>query len=316
MKIVCLDGYTSNPGLFSWDGFKALGELTVYDDTPDPMKVTERCQGAQVVLTNKREITTEDLDRLPDLRYIGIMATGCNRVNLEEARRRGIVVTNVPAYSSESVAQLAMALLLNVIYHPHTYTPQAIYDAWNGEYDGLGRNFFELAGKQVGIVGYGNIGHCMANICRGFSMKIATDSSKPADRLPADVVKMSREELFRTSDVISIHCPLTEQTRGMINGRLISLMKPDSIIINTSRGALIDEQALAEALNTGKIFGAGLDVLSQEPPGPDHPLLHTPDTVITPHIGWDTNEARQRLMDITLSNLRDWIAGTPVNVVN
>ncbi|MCM1319857.1 MAG: D-2-hydroxyacid dehydrogenase [Muribaculaceae bacterium] len=315
MKIVCLDGYTSNPGLFSWDEFKALGDLTVYYDTPNPADIVERCRGAEVVLTNKRELTNEDLDRLPDLKYVGIMATGCNRINLDEAHRRGITVTNVPAYSSESVAQLAMTLLLNVIYHPHTYTPQAIHDAWNGEYADLGRNFFELAGKQAGIVGYGNIGHCMANMCRGFSMTIATDSSKPADKLPPDVVKMSREELFSTSDVISLHCPLTDATKGMINAHLISLMKPTAILINTSRGGLIDEQALADALTQGRIFGAGLDVLSTEPPTEDNPLIHAPNTVITPHIGWDTDEARLRLMQITLSNLQNWIAGTPTNVV-
>ena len=315
MKIVCLDGYTSNPGLFSWDGFKELGELTVYNDTPDPADIIERCRGAQAVLTNKRELTNEDLDQLPELKYVGIMATGCNRINLDEAHRRGIVVTNVPAYSSESVAQLAMTLLLNVIYHPHTYTPEAVYNAWNGEYADLGRNFFELAGKQIGIVGYGNIGHCMANMCRGFSMTIATDSSKPAELLPPDVVKMSREELFRTSDVISIHCPLTDETKGMVSRHLISLMKPTAILINTSRGALIDEEALAEALREGRIFGAGLDVLSVEPPTDNNPLVNAPNTIITPHIGWDTDEARLRLMQITLSNLRAWISGTPVNVV-
>lgn len=217
MKIVVLDGYTSNPRLFSWEEFEQLGDFIVYPDTPDPADVVKRCQGAQAVLTNKRELTNTDLDMLPDLKYVGIMATGCNRVDLAEARRRGITVTNVPAYSSETVAQLAMMLLLNVVYHPHTYTPQAEYKAWNGEYEELGRPFFELAGKQAGIVGFGNIGRCMANMCAGMGMRIATDSSKPAELLPPGILKMSRDELFATSDVISLHCPLTEQTRGIID---------------------------------------------------------------------------------------------------
>ncbi|MCM1006037.1 MAG: D-2-hydroxyacid dehydrogenase [Prevotella sp.] len=316
MNIVVLDGYTSNPGLFSWEGFEKLGNLIVYDDTPDPADVAERCKDADIVLTNKRELTNADLDRLPRLKYVGIMATGCNRINLEEARRRGIVVTNVPAYSSESVAQLAVALLLNVIYHPGTYTPEAKRKAWNGEYEDLGRPFFELADKQLGIVGFGNIGRCMAKICAAFGMTVATDSSKPQEMLPPGTLKMSRDELFRTSDVISIHTPLTEQTRGMINRRLISLMKPTAVIINTSRGALIDEQALADALKEGRIYGAGLDVLSVEPPTPNNPLLTAPNTVITPHIGWDTTEARRRLMDVTLSNIESWLSGGSANVVN
>lgn len=316
MKIVVLDGYTSNPGIFPWDRFEQCGTLTVWPDTPQPDQVAERCKGADAVLTNKRELTNADLDLLPDLKYVGIMATGCNRVDLQEARRRGITVTNVPAYSSVSVAQLALTLLLNVVYHPHTYTPEAEHQAWNGEYEGLGRPFFELAGKQVGIVGFGNIGRSMASMCAGLGMRIATDSSKPADALPAGTLKMSRDELFATSDVISIHCPLTPQTRGMIDRRLISLMKPSAILINTARGALLDEVALAEALHSGKIYGAGLDVLSVEPPTADNPLVSAPNTFITPHIGWNTNEARRSLMEITLSNLQAWLAGHPVNVVN
>ena len=316
MNIVVLDGYTSNPGLFSWKGFEQLGSLTVYDDTPCSADVVRRCEGAQAVLTNKRELTNSDLSLLPDLKYVGIMATGCNRVNLMEARRRGITVTNVPAYSSDTVAQLAMMLLLNVIYHPYTYTPESEYKAWNGEYEDLGRPFFELAGKQIGIVGFGNIGSSMARMCAGMGMIIATDSSKPQELLPPGIIMMSREELFATSDVVSLHCPLTEQTRGIINKHLISLMKSDSILINTARGALIDEYALAEALKEGKIYGAGLDVLSCEPPASDNPLLSAPNVVITPHIGWNTTEARKRLLEITLSNLQAWIDGRPINVVN
>lgn len=316
MKIVVIDGYISNPGLFPWSDFEKLGELTVYDDTIGPDLVVQRCKGADVILTNKRKITFSDLEQLPDLKYVGIMATGCNLIDLKEARRRDITVTNVPAYSSQAVAQIAMTLLLNVIYHPETYTSEARHDAWNGNYDQLGRPFFELAGKQAGIFGFGNIGRCMARMCAGMGMTIATCSSQPAESLPAGTLKMSREELFATSDVISIHCPLNGQTRGIINRRLISLMKPSAILINTSRGALIDEAALAEALCKDKIYGAGLDVLAVEPPAADNPLLTAPHTVITPHIGWNTIEARRRLMEVTLSNLQSWLAGRPDNVVN
>lgn len=316
MKIVVLDGYISNPGLFPWSDFERFGELTVYDDTPDPAEVTERGKGADVILTNKRKISNDDLEGLPDLKYVGIMATGCNVVDLQEARRRGITVTNVPAYSSQAVAQLAMTLLLNVIYHPDTYTPEAEHLAWNGNYDRLGRPFFELAGKQAGIFGFGNIGRCMARMCAGMGMTVATCSAQPPEMLPAGILRMSREELFATSDVISIHCPLTEQTRGIISRRLISLMKPSAILINTSRGSLIDEAALAEALRKDKIFGAGLDVLGVEPPVADNSLLSAPHTVITPHIGWNTIEARRRLMDVTLGNLQSWLEGVPDNVVN
>lgn len=316
MKIVVLDGYAANPGDLSWDGIKALGECVIYERTA-PEEVVERAAGAEVILTNKVVITAEHMAALPDLKYIGVLATGYNIVDVEAARSRGIVVTNIPAYSTASVAQMAFAHILNICLQVQHYTEEVRDGRWTSSPDFCfwDTPLMELSGKKLGIVGLGHTGYATARIAIGFGMQIYAYTSKSHFQLPPEIKKMELDELFRECDIVSLHCPLTEQTRGMVNAARLKTMKPTAILINTGRGPLVNEQDLADALNNGTIYAAGVDVLSQEPPRADNPLLHARNCYITPHIAWASGEARERLMQIAVDNLNGYVTGKVVNNV-
>lgn len=316
MKIVVLDGYAANPGDLSWDGMKALGECVIYERTA-PEEVVERAAGAEVILTNKVVITAEHMAALPDLKYIGVLATGYNIVDVEAARSRGIVVTNIPAYSTASVAQMAFAHILNICLQVQHYTEEVRDGRWTSSPDFCfwDTPLMELNGKKLGIVGLGHTGYATARIAIGFGMQIYAYTSKSHFQLPPEIKKMELDELFRECDIVSLHCPLTEQTRGMVNAARLKTMKPTAILINTGRGPLVNEQDLADALNNGTIYAAGVDVLSQEPPRADNPLLHARNCYITPHIAWASGEARERLMQIAVDNLNGYVTGKVVNNV-
>lgn len=316
MKIVVLDGYAANPGDLSWDGMKALGECVIYERTA-PEQVLERAAGAEVVLTNKVVITAEHIAALPDLKYIGVLATGYNIVDVEAARNRGIVVTNIPAYSTDSVAQMVFAHILNICLQVQHYTEEVRDGRWTSSPDFCfwDTPLMELSGKKLGIVGLGHTGSATARIAIGFGMQVCAYTSKSHFQLIPEIKKMELDELFRECDIVSLHCPLTEQTRGMVNAARLKTMKPTAILINTGRGPLVNEQDLADALNNGTIYAAGVDVLSQEPPRADNPLLHARNCFITPHIAWASGEARQRLMQIAVDNLNGYITGKVVNNV-
>lgn len=316
MKIVVLDGYAANPGDFSWEKMDRLGECVVYDRTASEELVV-RAQGAEALLTNKTVITEEVMGLLPDLKYIGVLATGYNVVDIEAARRRGIVVTNIPAYSTESVAQMVFAHLLNITQRVGYYADENKRGRWTTSEDFCywSTPLIELAGKRMGIVGLGNTGMATARIALAFGMEVIAYTSKKKEELPEGIVACSLEELFATADVVSLHCPLTEDTKDMVNADRLRLMKPTAILINTGRGPLVNEGDLAEALDKGRILAAGLDVLSQEPPKADNPLLTACNCFITPHIAWATIEARERLLDVAVKNLQHYIAGCPINNV-
>lgn len=318
MKIVVLDGYGMNPGDLSWDNLNKLGDLTVYDRTA-PCEVIDRSVSADILLTNKTIIDKDIIEKLPDLKYIGVLATGYNVVDTKAAREKGIIVTNIPSYSTDSVAQMVFSLLLAVTNNVEHYTLDNRTGRWsrNADFCYWDAPLTELAGKTFGIIGFGNIGSKVAEIALAFGMKVMALSSKPADALPAGVIKAENlDQLLSRSDVLSLHCPLTDSTKHIINASTLSKMKSSAILINTGRGPLVDEQALADALNKGIIRGAGVDVLSCEPPKDDNPLLYARNCYITPHLGWATVEARQRLMDIAVSNVANFIEGKPSNVVN
>lgn len=317
MKITVLDGYGMNPGDLSWDALGSCGELTVYDRT-SPGQVIERAAGSEIVLTNKTILDEATIGRLPKLKYIGVLATGYNVVDTVAARRHGITVTNIPAYSTASVAQMVFALLLAVTNGVERFTADNRAGRWSScaDFCYWDTPLTELAGKTIGIVGFGNIGQAVARIALAFGMKVIVFTSKDAALLPAGVTKATLDDIFVKSDVVSLHCPLTDTTRNMINASTLALMKQSAILINTGRGPLVDEQALADALNRGTIRGAGVDVLSSEPPAADCPLLYARNCFVTPHLGWATAEARRRLMDIAVDNVKAFIAGSPVNVVN
>ncbi len=316
MKIVVLDGYAANPGDLSWDGMKALGECVIYERTA-PEQVLERAAGAEVILTNKVVITAEHIAALPDLKYIGVLATGYNIVDVEAARNRGIVVTNIPAYSTDSVAQMVFAHILNICLQVQHYTEEVRDGRWTSSPDFCfwDTPLMELSGKKLGIVGLGHTGSATARIAIGFGMQVCAYTSKSHFQLIPEIKKMELDELFRECDIVSLHCPLNEQTRGMVNAARLKTMKPTAILINTGRGPLVNEQDLADALNNGTIYAAGVDVLSQEPPRADNPLLHARNCFITPHIAWASGEARQRLMQIAVDNLNGYITGKVVNNV-
>lgn len=317
MKIVVLDGYTLNPGDLSWDSLKELGELTVYERT-SPKEVLKRAAGAEVLFTNKVVLDAGTLEKLPDLKYIGVLATGYNIVDVEAASRRGVVVTNIPAYSTQSVAQMAFAHILNIVQRTGHYADEVRNGKWSGQADFCfwDTPLHELDGKKMGIIGFGNTGRATARIAVSFGLDVYAYTSKSATELPADIHKCpSMDELFRKCDIVSLHCPLAEDTREMVDARKLSLMKPTAILINTGRGGLINEQDLADALNGGKIAAAGLDVLSSEPPRADNPLLKARNCYITPHQAWATSEARVRLMSLAVNNLKSFMEGHPVNVV-
>lgn len=317
MKIVVLDGYGMNPGDLSWSEIEALGSLTVYPRTA-PADVLARAAGADAVLTNKTVLDGATLRALPGLKYVGVLATGYNVVDIDTARELGIVVTNIPAYSTASVAQMVFAHLLAVTNRVEHYTADNHAGRWTAcpDFCYWDESVTELAGKTFGIVGFGNIGSAVARIALAFGMRVLAFTSKAADALPEGVEKAAdMRELFSRSDVLSLHCPLTADTRRLVCADTLALMKPSAILINTGRGPLVDEAALAAALNAGKLRAAGVDVLSSEPPAADNPLLSARNCYITPHIAWASTEARRRLMAITASNLRAFLAGSPVNNV-
>ena len=316
MKIVVLDGYGLNPGDLSWSGWETLGELKVYDRT-SPSELLERSEGAEVLITNKTLITANDMALLPELKYIGVLATGYNVVDIDEAKARGIVVTNIPAYSTASVAQMVFAHILNITQRVGYYADENIRGRWtnNADFCYWDTNLVELDGKKMGIVGYGNIGKATARIALAFGMEVLAYTSKEQKDLPQGVKKATLDELFAESDVISLHCPLTPDTKELVNANRLKAMKPNAILVNTGRGPLINEQDLADALNEGRIAGAGLDVLSVEPSVAGNPLLSAKNCFITPHIAWATKEARTRLMDIAINNLRSYQEGNIINNV-
>lgn len=316
MKICLLDAYTSNPGDLSWEAFQSCGELVVYDRTL-PHEVLSRAADCEAIITNKVVLSAELMAHLPKLRYIGILATGYNVVDVEEAHRRGIVVCNVPAYSTDSVAQLCFAHLLNITHRVQRHSDLVRAGAWSQspDFSFCEGRLLELSGKTMGIVGLGNIGMKVAHIALAFGMQVMALTSKSPEKLPSGVRSVSKQQLLQESDVLSLHCPLTESTRHFINADSLSQMKSSAILINLGRGPLVDEFALAEALNTGRLAAAGLDVLSTEPPASNHPLLSARNCYLTPHYAWASLEARSRLISIAAENLRSFLSGQPVNVV-
>jgi len=319
MKIVVLDGYTLNPGDLSWSGLESLAPCVIHDRTESGL-LLERAAGAEILLTNKVVLSDEDIAALPALRYVGVLATGYNVVDLDAARRRRIVVTNVPAYSTPSVAQMVFALLLEMTQQVGHHARLVREGAWSRSPDFTFRDapLIELDGKRLGIIGYGQIGRRVAKIAAAFGMQVSVHTAHPeryaAESLPVSFVDL--ETLFETSDVVTLHCPLTPETEGVVNADRLSCMKPGSYLINTGRGPLLDEGAVAEALESGHLAGAGLDVLSSEPPPPDNPLITAKNTTVTPHIAWATRAARQRLMDVAIGNVKAFIEGAPRNVVS
>lgn len=317
MKIVILDGYAANPGDLSWDQVKALGECTIYDRTL-PCDVVPRAEGAEIVLTNKTRIEAHHIAALPQLKYIGVLATGYNIVDTEAARQHGVLVTNIPAYSTNSVAQLVFAHLLNIAQQVQHHSEAVHSGRWShcSDFCFWDMPLLELHGLKMGIVGLGHTGMATARIALGFGMEVYAYTSKSPLQLQSEIHKMELNQLFRECDVVSLHCPLTPATQGLVNAERLQLMKPTAILINTARGPLVDEEALADALNQGKLAAAGLDVLSQEPPKADNPLLTARNCYLTPHIAWGSTAARQRLMQILVDNIQSFLSGHPVNVVN
>lgn len=311
MKIVILDGYTENPGDLSWEGLENLGALTVYPYTA-PNEIISRIGNAEIVLTNKTPLTVETFSACPSIRYIGVLATGFNVVDIEAARKHGIVVANVPTYGTTAVAQYVFALLLEICHHVGHHNEAVQKGRWT-----CGRDFcfwdyplIELTGKTLGIIGYGRIGRATANIARAFGMNvIAYDAFIKDDNI------LSLDEVLKHSDIISLHCPLTKESTGIINRKTISQMKNGVILINTSRGPLINEADLREALLSGKVQGAAVDVVSTEPIRSDNPLLGLESCLITPHIAWAPKESRQRLMDVAIDNVKAFLSGNPINNV-
>lgn len=317
MKIVILDGYTANPGDLSWGSLKEMGEVTVYERTRRE-EIAGRAADADIVLTNKVVMDREMMALLPRLKYIGVLATGYNVVDIEAARERDIIVTNVPAYSTESVAQTVFAHLLTVTNRTEHYAQQNRLGRWaeNRDFCYWDTELTELAGKTMGIVGLGHIGRRVAEIALAFGMQVRAMTSKKAEELPAGIQKAELQSLLASADVVSLHCPLTEGTKHLIHRETLRLMKPSAILINTGRGPLVDDEALAEALNEGRLRAYCADVVTEEPPKADHPLLHAPNAFITPHIAWATVEARKRLLQTAIGNVEAFVNGHPVNVVS
>jgi len=316
-SIVILDGYTADPSGLSWKQLEEIGALTVYDRTP-PEETVSRAKDAEIVLTNKVCLRRPEIEQLPRLKYIGVLATGYNVVDLEAAREHGIIVTNVPAYSTESVAQMVFAHLLAVANHTEHYARQNREGKWTASPDFCywDTQLTELSGKTFGIVGLGNIGRRVAAIAQAFGMKVVAYTSKQADELPAGIAKRTMDQLLMESDVLSLHCPLTPDTKHLINRQTLQRMKPTAILINTGRGPLVNDQDVADALQGKRLSAFCADVLTEEPPRADNPLLQCENAYITPHIAWATNEARSRLIDVAVNNVMAFAAGKPVNVVN
>jgi len=321
MKIVILDGYTANPGDLSWKELEELGSVTVYDRTK-PDETVARAKDADIVLTNKVIIGQQEMEQLPKLRYIGLLSTGYNAVDIEAAHERGITVSNVPAYSTEGVAQMVFAHLLTVTNRVEHYANENRRGRWshNTDFCYWDMPLPELAGKTFGVVGLGSIGMRVAQIALAFGMKVKALTSKSQSQLVGDdskhyIVKADLQELLSTSDIVSLHCPLTDDTHHFINTDTLRLMKPSAILINTGRGPLVDDQAVADALHDGRLAAFCADVLTKEPPGDDNPLLKEPNAFITPHIAWASTEARTRLIHIATDNVRAFLSGKPQNVV-
>ena len=317
MNIVVLDGHTLNPGDLSWNAFHELGHCEIHDRTA-PDEVVPRSARAEVLLTNKTILSREHFDALPGLKYVGVLATGVNVVDLDAARQRGIVVTNVPAYATDSVAQLTFALLLELTLHVGQHSHSVHRGNWTRSRDFCywERPLVEIAGLTVGLVGYGTIAKAVARIALAFGMNVLATTRRSGTVAPtAEVQFVDLERLFRESDIVSLHCPLTDETRNLVNAERLSRMKSTSYLINTGRGPLVDECALADALNSERLAGAAVDVLSKEPPPADNPLLHARNCIITPHIGWATHAARSRLMAEAVENLRAFLKGEKRNVV-
>jgi len=315
MKAVVLDGFTLNPGDLSWGELeKTVDFCEIYDYTAEG-QILERSRNADVLITNKTPLMADTIAQLPQLKYIGVLATGYNVIDMDAAHKRGIIVTNIPAYSTDSVAQLVFAHLLNIVSQVTYHSDEVKKGRWSQcrDFSFRDKPLIELAGLTFGIMGLGNIGKRVAQIAQVFGMKVIASTSKAQDELPCGVLKVDTETLFRQSDVLSLHVPLNEETQRIINEKNLCLMKPSSILINTSRGGLIDECALAKALNEEKLFAAGLDVLSTEPPTADNPLLTAKNCYITPHYAWATKQARIRLMKIATENLAAFIKGKPQN---
>jgi glycerate dehydrogenase len=314
-QIVVLDGHTLNPGDLSWNALSALGSLTVHDRTP-PAQAVERAADAEIIFTNKTLLPAEAIEALPVLRYIGVLATGYNVVDIIAARARDIPVTNIPDYGTAAVAQMTMALLLELASQPALHSDSVRKGDWVAcpDFCYWKKPLVELDGLTLGLVGYGAIGQAVARLSRAFGMKILVHTRTAREE--ADTEFVDCETLFRESDVVSLHCPLTDENKGFVNADLLSQMKATAYLINTARGPLVNEAALAKALNEEQIAGAATDVLSVEPPPADNPLLGAKNLIITPHIGWATRAARERLMNIATDNLRAFLNGTPQNVVN
>ena len=318
MKICILDGYSLNPGDLDWSPVERLGDVTLFDRTPAD-KIVERAADADIVLTNKVPFSADTLRQLPRLRFICVLATGYNIIDTEAAARQGVVVANIPAYSTMSVAQMAFAHILNITNHVASYAREVADGKWTNcpDFCFWDSALTELAGKTMGIVGLGNTGMATARIAVAMGMKVVAMTSKSADTLPEGITPAPLDDVLASADVVSLHCPLTPSTRHLINAASIAKMKPSAILTNTGRGPLVDEQAVADALNGGRLAAFGADVLSQEPPRGDNPLLSARNCFLTPHIAWATLEARTRLMSTATENVRQFIAGEPVaNRVN
>ena len=318
MKIVVLDGYALNPGDLSWNQIKEMGELDVFDRTPAD-KVFDRAKDAEIILTNKTPVSAEVINKILSLKYIGVLATGYNIVDVEAAKKKGVLVTNVPGYGTNSVVQLTFALLLELCEHVQRHSDAVMEGKWSRSADWSFWDFplVELAGKTLGIIGFGNIGQQVADVATAFGMQVMAQSRTQTDQSQRKNFRWgSLDEILRTSDVISIHCPLTPETKGLINKNSLQQMKPSAFLLNTSRGPIVVDEDLADALNKNVIAGAGIDVLSVEPPPIDNPLLKSKNCLITPHIAWATREARERLMNSVVENISGFISGRPINVVN
>lgn len=317
MKIVILDGYTLNPGDLDWAPIQALGEVTIYDRST-PEEVLDRGQGARFLLTNKVPLSREMMVQMPNLKYIGVMATGYNHIDLEAASELGITVTNVAGYSTNAVAQHTFALLLSLLNRVETHSELVHDGRWAASKDFTFREtpLLELAGKTLGLVGVGGIGQKVAEIGKAFGMEVIAYRRNPHKTTDDFIQMVSLDDVFGASDVVSLHLPLSAETDQMVNARVLGLMKPTAYLINTARGGLIQEEALAEALERGQIAGAGLDVLSTEPPAADNPLIGARNCVITPHIAWSLKEARTRLVDLIAENILAYRRGEPLNKVN
>lgn len=317
MKIVVLDGQGVNPGDISWNRIEELGELTVYPRTA-PEEVLQHVGDAEIALTNKTVFDANIIAQLKNTKYIGVLATGYNVVDTKAARERGIVVTNIPAYSTDSVAQMVFAHLLNVSNHVEHYAEETRNGVWSRcpDFCYWNKPLFEIAGKTLGIVGLGNIGMKVAQIAQAFGMSVLAYTSKTPDQLPEGIRKTTLDGLFGASDVVSLHCPLTDTTRELMNNTSIEKMRDGAILINTGRGPLVNEADVVDALASGKLGAYCADVLSCEPPSPSNPLVGAPHAFITPHVAWATLEARLRLMDIAVNNIKSFLEGSPTNVVN